>query len=57
MPRTTAVVRLFGVSPRTLNNWIDKHGFPRPITVGTRQFFERAEIMAFMERQREGGAA
>jgi excisionase family DNA binding protein len=44
--------RLLGVSPGTVNNLISR-GQLGSIKIGTRRLIERAEILAFIERNKE----
>jgi predicted DNA-binding transcriptional regulator AlpA len=46
-----ALCRYFGVTDRTLRNWCEKRGFPKPYHVG-RHRFDLCEVAEWMRRQR-----
>jgi hypothetical protein len=46
------VIDRFGVCDRTLSNWLadPKLGFPRPVVINGRRYFDEDEIVAFERR-------
>ena len=46
------VLRRYGITRRTLSRWMDKAelGFPKPLTLNGRHYFDLAEIEAYERR-------
>lgn len=47
------VAERFNVSARTIRNWIEEQGFPKPFYIGRKPFFRMVEVMLWAEKQRE----
>jgi len=47
------VVKLFGVSRRTIYKWIENTNFPRPSKIGHKNFWKKSEIEAYIELARK----
>ena len=48
-----------GVSNMTLHRWLadESLGFPRPIVIRNRRYFDAAEVASFKQRMAEAGVA
>ena len=57
--RTVQVARILGgVTPRTIHTYkTTVPGFPKPITMGRLDLYDRAEIEAFAQRRKEQALA
>ena len=48
-----AVAEIFHVSERTIKNWIDTLGFPRPYYIGRKPFFRGIDLIIWKEQQQK----
>jgi predicted DNA-binding transcriptional regulator AlpA len=53
--KTREILHRFSISRTTLARWLRSPtvGFPRPVTISRRQFFDAAEVAAFEASRRE----
>jgi len=47
------IIKQLGISKRTLDNWIGKGIFPKPIKMGRRIFWKESDIEKHIEEMRK----
>ena len=53
MVETKDIVKLFGVTRRTIFEWLKNTDFPRPSKIGHKNFWRKSEIEEYIEKNKK----